>query len=172
MSTTSQSRRFEFMETGFRRKSSKQSLEHAEKSRYYLSKGAAARKALCTSRWQKLSDSLGFPVAEVKILRKRFFEHKYNSKRRGVDFLFSFDEWVSCWKNSGKLEQRGCRKGYYVMGRRGGTGPYSLDNVEIILFEDNLVDQIQNINKSLEYRAKMSLIMTPIARQLRGKKNV
>lgn len=119
----------------------------------------AGRLAALKKKWQNWADALGFPVEKVKILRRKFQEHKYNSDGRGIKFEFTFEGWVRFWKDSGKLHLRGAKKGKYVMARKGDTGPYSPDNVEIILYEDNLSDQIENINRSDQYRSKMSVIM-------------
>jgi hypothetical protein len=46
-------------------------------------------------------------VATKDPFRKAYTQHKSNAKARGVDFLFSFDEWKQWWLDSGKWEQRG-----------------------------------------------------------------
>lgn len=60
-----------------------------------------------------------------------------NAKRRGIDFNLTFDEWTIWWQNTGKLHLRGRSKGCYVMGRKGDTGPYQLDNIICISFGEN-----------------------------------
>jgi hypothetical protein len=50
----------------------------------------------------------------------------------GIEWLFTFERWWAVWEASGKWEQRGCRRGEYVMARHGDTGPYAPDNVSIV----------------------------------------
>ena len=70
--------------------------------------------------------------------------HKYgnqrnNARKRQIEWQISFPEWVLVWKESGKFEQRGRGKGY-CMARIGDSGPYSVDNVEIITIGQNFSD--------------------------------
>lgn len=51
------------------------------------------------------------------------------AKKRGIDFLLTFDQWLSWWQDTGKLELRGKRRGEYQMCRIGDTGPYSIENI-------------------------------------------
>lgn len=67
----------------------------------------------------------------------KYKEHKNSARQRGIEFLLSFDEWMLIWEKSGHKEQRGRCAGQYVMARFGDKGPYSKDNVEIILVEEN-----------------------------------
>lgn len=59
------------------------------------------------------------------------------AKSRGIPWEFEFYEWLAVWTESGKWEQRGRRMGQYVMARFGDVGPYSVDNVKIILSSEN-----------------------------------
>ena len=89
--------------------------------------------------------------------------HKWNQHKRGtkgrtdkngneVEFLLSFDEWLQIWLESGHLNERGCRKGQFVMARKNDIGHYEVGNVEIKLSSEN------NKEKTFtdEYRAKLS----------------
>lgn len=69
--------------------------------------------------------------------RAAYGQHKRDASRRGITFLFTFEEWYNLWLWSGKLEQRGRKKGQYVMARYGDKGPYSIANCKIILCEEN-----------------------------------
>lgn len=69
--------------------------------------------------------------------RSKFRSHRYNAKIRGIPFLFSFEEWLAIWQNSGHLHQRGCKRGQYVMARFGDKGPYAIGNVKIVLSNTN-----------------------------------
>lgn len=74
--------------------------------------------------------------------KKQYEWQKYNAKRRNIDFLLTYEEWISIWGD--KITLRGRGKGKYCMARLNDTGPYSIDNIEIILFEQNNKDQISN----------------------------
>jgi hypothetical protein len=57
--------------------------------------------------------------------------HKSKANARGIDFELTFEEWWNIWEQSGKWEQRGCRKGQYVMSRYNDSGSYIIGNVFI-----------------------------------------
>ena len=73
-------------------------------------------------------------------IRHRYFCHKSKAKQRGIEFILSFDDWLNIWEKSGKLNDRGCKKGQYVMSRFNDTGPYSINNVFIQLHSKNSID--------------------------------
>ena len=60
---------------------------------------------------------------------------KRKAKQRGIEWLFTFDEWWELWQASGKWEQRGPQG--YVMCREGDTGPYSSANCRIDTCQNN-----------------------------------
>ena len=62
-----------------------------------------------------------------------FCSQKCSAKERGIEWLLSFEEWYKIWVDSGKFPLRGRKKGQYCMARFGDVGPYSVDNVKIIL---------------------------------------
>lgn len=68
----------------------------------------------------------------------RYRGHKRGAGKRGIPFLLTFEEWYQIWLNSGHYDKRGAKRGHYVMARFGDIGPYSVDNVKIILHEENL----------------------------------
>lgn len=70
-------------------------------------------------------------------LRRAFASQKACAKRRRIGFELTFDEWLAMWESSGKLKQRGCKKGQYVMARFGDKGDYEIGNVKIILHSEN-----------------------------------
>jgi hypothetical protein len=76
-----------------------------------------------------------------------FDTHRYHAKRRGIAFLFSFEEWVTWWeKQLGPdwLGKRGRGKGKYVMARNKDKGPYQQQNVRCVLWEINRLEQTKN----------------------------
>ena len=67
----------------------------------------------------------------------QYSAQKRKAKQRKIEWQFDFDSWWKVWQDSGKWEERGDERGRYCMSRRGDTGPYSVDNVYINLFEEN-----------------------------------
>jgi hypothetical protein len=80
---------------------------------------------------------------ELKKLKDAYKYQKSYSKRRidrngdPIGWEFTFDEWLDVWQQSGKLHLRGTFKGAYCMARKGDIGPYSKNNVDIVLHADN-----------------------------------
>ncbi len=64
-------------------------------------------------------------------LRHQYACQKSKAKQRGIDFHLTYEEWFDVWKNSGHFEQRGCKKGCYVMSRIKDQGPYAIGNIII-----------------------------------------
>ncbi len=87
--------------------------------------------------------------------REAYRLHKLNATRRGIAFLFTFEEWMGWWKVTGHYEQRGNHRGEYVMARKGDQGPYVLGNVECIRAEVNSVLPHLGKPKSNEWKAKL-----------------
>jgi hypothetical protein len=72
--------------------------------------------------------------------KKAFREHKNGAKRRGIEFCFTFEEWVNWWEiNLGPtwLQKRGIRLGQYCMARNNDLGPYHPDNVKCLTCSEN-----------------------------------
>jgi hypothetical protein len=61
--------------------------------------------------------------------RGRYIRHKVNAKRRGVEFLLTFEQWLKVWLDSGHWCDT--RNGGFHMCRHGDVGPYALGNVYI-----------------------------------------
>ena len=70
--------------------------------------------------------------------------HKANAKYRGIPFLLTYDQWLEIWLQSGKWDQRGARRGQYVMARPGDKGAYEVGNVVICLAEENRAERNRN----------------------------
>lgn len=77
-------------------------------------------------------------------LSTAFNAQRRRAAQRAIEWEFTFDEWLSVWVSSGRLEQRGKGKGKYVMARLGDVGPYAQHNVEIVLYEKNASDARAN----------------------------
>lgn len=81
------------------------------------------------------------------VLWNAYHNHRRDAVRREIEFNLEFIEWLQIWHNSGKLEQRGPRKGQYVMARYGDVGPYALGNVRIVLHSENAAELWANPEK-------------------------
>ena len=98
-------------------------------------------------------------IDNFKLLEWYYSQGRSASKRR-IEYLLTFDEWLKVWIDSGKLEQRGAKSGCYVMSRYNDTGPYSVENVKIILHEQNCGDV---------WLSKGDLLREKIGNALRGR---
>lgn len=74
----------------------------------------------------------------------RFKQQRWRALDRGIAWELTFDEWLAIWMASGHFAERGKRAGQYVMGRKGDIGPYSVGNVYICLFTQNIKDAFIN----------------------------
>ena len=72
--------------------------------------------------------------------KTKFNAHKSNAKRRGIEFLLTFDQWLDIWEKSGNCDKRGRGADKYCMCRVGDTGSYSVDNVFIGQGKHNVRD--------------------------------
>lgn len=86
-----------------------------------------ARKAENLRRWRLKNKQ-----------RSAYLDQKSNAQKRGIDFLFSFDEWVEWWGDD--FDKRGCNLGELVMARHGDCGPYSPDNCRKLTCSENLAE--------------------------------
>jgi hypothetical protein len=69
--------------------------------------------------------------------KQGYTRSKADAKRRGIEFLFTFEEWKSWWLETGKWEMRGKRAGCYQMCRKNDVGPYAVENVYCDTVEAN-----------------------------------
>ena len=79
-------------------------------------------------------------MIDKKIAKQRYNEQKYRATSRGIQFNLTFEQWYDIWDQSGKWEQRGCKKDNYVMSRIGDMGAYTIGNVFIQLHQANAKD--------------------------------
>lgn len=81
--------------------------------------------------------------------RKAYDDQRRHAADRGIEWQFSYEEWLEMWLESGKWEQRGKERGQYVMSRLGDEGPYSVRNCRIVTVGENnqeRLDRVQVIN--------------------------
>ena len=118
----------------------------------------------------------------MKTAKDKYWQQKTQARLRKLEFTLTFEQWYDIWQQSGKWEQRGRKKGQYVMSRIGDNGGYTPENVFIQSNADNNRDAAPNrtytkksfINRtpwnkgmktgplSLEHKEKLSLIFTGI----------
>lgn len=81
--------------------------------------------------------------------------HRLSAKNRGIEWGFDFDGWFAVWDASGQLDNRGKRRGQYVMSRIGDVGPYAPGNVRIMTCGDNCRDYFSRFvrNSSTSHRS-------------------
>lgn len=83
----------------------------------------------------------------MKTAKQAYWMHKFNATKRGIAFLFTFEDWLSWWVNQlgpDWQKKRGMGRGKYVMARNGDIGPYTPKNVRCILHEENCREQAAN----------------------------
>ena len=103
---------------------------------------------------------------QLKALKDKYRWQKwYSSTRKDrngdpIGWEFTFDTWLEVWLKSGKLDQRGTGKDQYVMARKGDIGPYSPDNVDIILHSENVAYKASYWRMSDEQKSHLSKINT------------
>lgn len=78
-----------------------------------------------------------------KTPRGKYVSQKVCAHQRGVDFNLTFEEWWGIWTRSRRWNQRGCKKGQYVMARYADEGAYESGNVHIIRHEGNVAERNQ-----------------------------
>ena len=95
-------------------------------------------------------------TVDIKQAKAKWFAQRQNARRRGIEFDFPFESWLQFWLDSGHWHERGVGLDGYVMSRKGDTGPYRIDNVEIKKNIENLSEGNLGKQKSIEARIKMS----------------
>ena len=97
--------------------------------RYYFSRGYACENGMIN--YDKYLHKSPSP-------RRAYSSHKGSAKQRGIMFLLSFDDWWAIWEPH--FHKRGCGRGKMCMARKLDRGAYTVGNVDIIPFEENLLD--------------------------------
>lgn len=80
----------------------------------------------------------GFGLCDKTSPAWKYSTQKKTAAQRGIGWEMSFPQWWKVWSDSGRWAERG--RGLYVMARIGDTGPYSVENVEIITQSQNSKD--------------------------------
>ena len=83
----------------------------------------------------------------MKTANHRYCSQKSHAKKRGIEWQFTFEEWVKWWEdNLGPdwMQKRGCTQGKHQMARNGDKGPYAPWNVQCLTHEQNRKDAAKN----------------------------
>jgi hypothetical protein len=71
-----------------------------------------------------------YPTEFERRLRRAYSSQRRSAVKRGIPFLFTFEQWSEWWLTDDRWSRRGRNAGQLQMGRKGNSGPYSPDNVE------------------------------------------
>lgn len=80
-------------------------------------------------------------------IRRRFIEHRFSTRQRGIEFDFTLEEWVNWWEtNLGPrwFTLRGNAPDQYCMARKKDEGPYCGENVYLATNAENRRDRTIN----------------------------
>ena len=69
--------------------------------------------------------------------KQQYHNHKARAKRKQIPFELTFDEWLHIWTESGHYDNKGTKRGQYVMSRYGYKGGYTIGNVHIQTVGEN-----------------------------------
>lgn len=96
-------------------------------------------------------------IEEIKKAKTRYYGQKGMAKRRGIDFKFSFEDWINWWIATGHYHERGVGKGKYVMSRYNDIGDYCIENVFCQTFVQNFLDGTANRQYKTTDEVRMKL---------------
>lgn len=102
--------------------------------------------------------------------RELYVTARNSAKARGIEFHFSFEEWIGWWEQQIGPDwqtKRGCKKGQFVMARYKDKGPYVPWNVKCITTSANVSeshhhtakltkDQVLAIRQSPDHRLELA----------------
>jgi hypothetical protein len=71
-----------------------------------------------------------YPTEFERRLRRAYSTQRRSAIKRGIPFLFTFEQWSEWWLTDDRWSRRGRKAGQLQMGRKSDSGPYSPDNVE------------------------------------------
>lgn len=85
---------------------------------------------------------------------RKFQNQKYRARHRGIQFNFTFNEWMKLWLDSGHWSERGRHLNQYCMSRFEDKGNYEIGNVVIKLNKENLSEQAHPVGVKRPRRLK------------------
>lgn len=69
-----------------------------------------------------------------------YVRHKSGSKRRGIPFRITFNQWWNWWAMDDRWSRRGRSACSLVMARHGDVGPYAISNIYCATHAQNVRD--------------------------------
>src|SRR5258708_22856040 len=96
-----------------------------------------------------------YPTELERRLKAAYGNHKHIAIKRGIPFLFTFEQWSEWWLTDDRWSRRGRKAGQLQMGRKGNSGPYAPENVECVTKEQKQKAQLVGLSSlSPEKRAE------------------
>ena len=89
-----------------------------------------------------------YPTALERRLKAAYGNHKHIAIKRGIPFLFTFEQWSEWWLTDDRWSRRGRKAGQLQMGRKGNSGPYAPENVECVTKEQKQRSQLLALSVS------------------------
>ena len=89
-------------------------------------------------------------------VRQSYACQKFTSKRRGIRFLLSLQQWVAVWEKSGKFHLRGRGSAKYCMSRPGDVGAYEIGNVVIVTNRQN-ISQMNRLGRKVSAATRLKI---------------
>lgn len=83
-----------------------------------------------------------------------------NAKDRGIEFSFTYEEWIAWWEaelGSDWFRKRGCKKGQFVMARHLDKGAYTPGNVKCVLQNSNHIEANARSRPSVAPRRQLTV---------------
>ena len=87
-----------------------------------------------------------------------FTAQRNGAKRRGIQFLLTWEQWRAWWLTDGRWANRGCHTGGLVMGRKGDYGPYAIDNVYCCTNGENAAYANKNRKKQIQLPLELAAV--------------
>lgn len=81
-----------------------------------------------------------FSILAMGRLSNAYLAQRAGARRRGIEWKFTFADWVGAWLKSGRLHERGRGKDRYVMARFHDAGGYEPSNVYFTTTGGNVSD--------------------------------
>ncbi len=97
-----------------------------------------------------------YPTEFERRLKRAYSCQRRSAFKRGIPFLFTFEQWSKWWLTDDRWSRRGRKAGQFQMGRKGNSGPYYPDNVECATKEEKQQAQLTALSSlSPEKRAEI-----------------
>ena len=81
-------------------------------------------------------------------IRRSYLGHRKEAKRRGVEFLFTLNEWCAWWQFDMRWKAQGLCGHDLVMVRFGDAGPFAPENVYCCTAEIRTLTGTHNCNQA------------------------